>query len=63
MRCCLPQCRNGDDINVIAMGRDVLWITAASILAAFDISNAVDREGKALDPSTIEYTNSMSRCV
>jgi len=42
------------------MGREMLWITAASILATFDISDAVDREGNLLDPATIEYTNSMS---
>ncbi|KAF9459217.1 cytochrome P450 [Collybia nuda] len=42
------------------MGREMLWITAASILATFDISDAVDQEGKPLDPALIEYTNSMS---
>ncbi|KDR74419.1 hypothetical protein GALMADRAFT_99443 [Galerina marginata CBS 339.88] len=42
------------------MGRELLWITAASILAVFDISNPVGRNGNALDPSAIEYTNSMS---
>ncbi|TDL26777.1 PAH-inducible cytochrome P450 monooxygenase PC-PAH 3 [Rickenella mellea] len=42
------------------MGRETLWITAASILAVFQISDPVDREGKPLDPNAIEYTNSMS---
>lgn len=42
------------------MGRETLWITAISILAAFDISNPVDRQGKPLVRSEIEYTNSMS---
>ncbi|THH15927.1 hypothetical protein EW146_g4637 [Bondarzewia mesenterica] len=42
------------------MGRETLWITAASILATFNISDPVDREGKPLDRATIEYTNSMS---
>jgi len=42
------------------MGRETLWITAASLLATFNISNPIDREGKPLDRSKIEYTNSMS---
>ncbi|TFY81394.1 hypothetical protein EWM64_g2621 [Hericium alpestre] len=42
------------------MGRDTLWITSASILATFDITNPVDKEGKPLDPASIEYSNSMS---
>lgn len=45
----------------IVMGREMLWITAASILATFDIGSAVDKDGNPLDPATIEYTNSMSR--
>ncbi|KAA1470701.1 cytochrome P450 [Dentipellis sp. KUC8613] len=42
------------------MGRETLWITAASILACFDISAPVDKDGKPLDEATIEYSNSMS---
>jgi cytochrome P450 len=42
------------------MGREMLWITAVSLLTTFNIGDAKDRDGKALDPATIEYTNSMS---
>ncbi|KAF9002967.1 PAH-inducible cytochrome P450 monooxygenase PC-PAH 3 [Cyathus striatus] len=42
------------------MGRETLWMVAASVLTCFSLSDAVDKEGKPLDPSAIEYSNSMA---
>ncbi|KAF5376176.1 hypothetical protein D9757_009334 [Collybiopsis confluens] len=42
------------------IGRDLMWITAASILFAYDIGEPIGKDGKQLDPSHIEYTNSVN---
>ncbi|THV07132.1 cytochrome P450 [Dendrothele bispora CBS 962.96] len=42
------------------MGRELLWITAASILVTFQIGEPIGSDGKPLDPTLIEYSNSMS---
>ncbi|KAJ3512866.1 hypothetical protein NLJ89_g3273 [Agrocybe chaxingu] len=42
------------------IARDTIWILAASILSAYEISDAYDMEGKKLTPdSPLEYTNAM----
>jgi ethanolamine transporter EutH len=33
-----------------------IWITVASMLAAFDIEKAVDKDGKVIEPS-FEYSS------
>ncbi|KAF8149693.1 cytochrome P450 [Mycena galopus ATCC 62051] len=42
-----------------SMALDSLWITVASILAAFDITNAVGDDGKVIE-STFEYLSGLS---
>jgi hypothetical protein len=46
------------------MARNTLWITIASILAVFDITDPVDAAGKPLTvEDNLEYTTSLSRPV
>ena len=46
------------------MARDTLWIMAAHILTAYEITDPVDMEGRKLTAeSRLEYTNAMVRYV
>ena len=48
----------------VAIARDSIWIIAASILTAYDISEAIDIDGTKLTPeSPLEFTNGIIRCV
>lgn len=42
--------------------KDVMWLTIASLLAAFTIEKPTDESGKAVEPSG-EYTSGLTRCV
>lgn len=44
------------------MARASIWIVAASILAAFDITKAVDDNGNVIEPSG-EYSSGFITCV
>lgn len=46
------------------MGRDTVWMMAASILTSFDISDPVDLDGNPItSDKDMVYTNNMVRCV
>lgn len=48
----------------VAIASDSIWIIAASILTAYDISEAIDIDGTKLTPeSPLEFTNGIIRCV
>lgn len=48
----------------VVIARDTIWVMAASILTAYDISEAVDMDGRKLTAeSPLEFTNAMIRCV
>src|ERR1700691_940910 len=51
--------------SILDLAREVLWLTVASLLTTFDITNAVDKVGKPLDPHNIDtkYMQRPVRCV
>ena len=42
------------------IARSALWISAASILATFNLSKSVDKDGRVIEPSC-EYNFAFSR--
>ena len=44
------------------IGFSTVWLTAATILATFNLSKAVDKDGRVIEPSS-EYSTGMIRCV
>ncbi|KIK53842.1 hypothetical protein GYMLUDRAFT_250028 [Collybiopsis luxurians FD-317 M1] len=43
-----------------AIGRDVIWISIATILCTYEIGEPIGEDGKCLDPAKIQYTNSLN---
>ncbi|KAJ3975913.1 cytochrome P450 [Lentinula raphanica] len=39
----------------MAMAREMIWMTVASVLCSIDVGPAISLEGKPLDPATVEY--------
>jgi hypothetical protein len=42
----------------MVLANESIWITVASLLAAFEVVKAVDREGRVIEPSG-EYSSGM----
>ncbi|KAJ4490803.1 cytochrome P450 [Lentinula aciculospora] len=40
----------------MAMARDMIWMTVASVLCSIDVGRAMSSEGEPLDPATVEYS-------
>lgn len=49
-------------MSPLVMARDTIWIVVANILAAYEITDPVDVDGKKLTADDhLEYTNAMVR--